>query len=122
MSAIDRRMYYLMLSPSMGQGFAEDVGFSAPSEEVQEAETYEVISRWALLTSMGLLEEIIQCSDWFCDLKDIHELSEETKDEFHRTLVSHGVALVNKLLDSEKVILMMEDTDLLDIEGEDYDD
>jgi hypothetical protein len=122
MSAIDRRMYYLMLSPSMGQGFAEDVGFSTPSEEVQEAETYEVISRWALLTSMGLLEEIIQCSDWFCDLKDIHELSEETKDEFHRTLVSHGVALVNKLLDSEKVILMLEDTDLLDIEGDDYDD
>jgi hypothetical protein len=122
MSAVDRRMYYLMLSPSMGQGFAEDVGFSAPSEEVQEAETYEVISRWALLTSMGLLEEIIQCSDWFCDLKDIHELSEETKDEFHRTLVSHGVALVNKLLDSEKVILMLEDTDLLDLEGDDYDD
>lgn len=122
MSAIDKRMYYLMLSPSMGQSFAEDVGFSTPSEEVQEAETYEVIARWALLTSTGLLEEILECSDWFCDLKDIHELSADIKDEFHRTLVSHGVALVNKLLDSEKVILMMEEADIFDTEGDEDDD
>lgn len=122
MSAIDKRMYYLMLSPSMGQGFAEDAGFSTPSEEVQEAETYEVIARWALLTSTGLLEEIIQCSDWLCELKDMQELAEEIRDEFHRTLVSHGVSLVNKLLDSEKVILMMDEDDLFNLKGDDDDD
>ena len=116
MSAVDKRMYYLMLSPALGQSFANDAGFSAPSEEVQEAETYEVISRWALLTSMGLLESIIQASDWFCELRELSDVPLDDKDEFHRTLVSHGVSLVNNLLDSEKVILVMEIDEEIDNE------
>lgn len=108
MTAVDKRMYYLMLSPSLGQEFASDVGFSAPSEEVQEAETTEVISRWALLTSGGLLGEILQCSDWFCELKDLHDLPEQIVDDFHRTLVSHGVGLLNRLLDSGKILMVLE--------------
>ena len=108
MSAIDKRLYYLMLSPSLGQDFASDVGFSSPSEEVQEAETTEIIARWALMTSAGLLGEILQCSDWFCELKELHELPETMRADFHRTLVSHGVGLVNRLLDSEKILMVME--------------
>lgn len=118
MSAIDKRMYYLMLSPSLGQDFAHEAGFSMPSEEVQEIETYDVIARWALLTTTGLLEEVLQCSDWFCELKSVHDLAEDIKDEFHRTLVSHGVALINKLLDSEKVILMVEQESLEEYEDD----
>lgn len=118
MTAVDKRMYYLMLSPSLGQDFARDAGFSMPSEEVQEIETYDVIARWALLTATGLLEEILECSDWFCELQDIHDLSEDTRDDFHRTLVSHGVALLNKVLDSEKVILMIEEEALEEYNNE----
>lgn len=112
MSAVDKRMYYLMLSPSLGQDFAKQAGFSTPSEEVQEIETYDVISRWALITAMGLLEEVLECSDWLCELESIADLGEDERDEFHRTLVSHGVALINRLLDSEKVILMIEENSL----------
>lgn len=118
MSAVDKRMYYLMLSPSLGQEFAKQAGFSMPSEEVQEIETYDVISRWALITAMGLLEEVLECSDWMCELESIIELTEDERDDFHRTLVSHGVALVNKLLDSEKVILMIEQDSLEDYKDE----
>lgn len=111
MSAIDKRLYYLMLSPALGQEFANTVGFSTPSEEVREAETYEVIARWALMTSMGLLEEVLEASDWFCELHDMGEIETDDEDSFHRILVSHGVSLINKLLDSEKIILVMEEED-----------
>lgn len=109
MSAVDKRMFYLMLSPAQGQEFASDIGFSTPSEDVQEAETLDVVSRWALITATGLLEEILISADW------VNELQEESGDAnpeimqaFHKTLTSFGVALVNKLLDSGKVILTME--------------
>lgn len=118
MSAVDKRMYYLMLSPSMGQEFATQAGFSMPSEEVQEIETYDVIARWALITTTGLLEEILQCSDWFCELDSISELDKDEMDEFHRTLVSHSVSLVNRILDSEKVILMVEQETLEEYEND----
>lgn len=118
MSAVDKRMYYLMLSPSLGQDFAKQAGFSMPSEEVQEIETYDVIARWALITTTGLLEEILECSDWMCELDSITELTDDVKNEFHRTLVSHGVALINKILDSEKVILMIEQDSLEDYRDE----
>jgi hypothetical protein len=118
MTAVDKRMYYLMLSPSLGQEFANDAGFSMPSEEVQEIETYDVIARWALLTATGLLSEVLECSDWFCELESIRELDEDERDEFHKTLVSHSMALLNRVLDSEKVILMVEKESLEEYEDD----
>lgn len=109
MSALDKRMFYLMLSPAQGQEFASEIGFSTPSEDVQEAETLDVISRWALITATGLLEEILISADWVSELQDEDEnISDEVKEAFHKTMTSFGVALVNKLLDSGKVILTME--------------
>lgn len=107
-------MYYLMLSPSMGQEFATSGGFSTPSEDVQEAETYDIISRWTLITTAGLLEDIIQTSDWFCELGDMVNVPEDQKDHFKKTLISHGVALTNKMLDSGKLVIV--------ISQEDFDD
>lgn len=114
MSAIEKRLYYLMLSPSMGQDFAASGGFSTPSQEVQEAETYDVIGRWTLITTAGLLEDIIETSDWFCELDDIVNLPESEKDQFRRTLISHGVALTNKMLDSGKVVIVISSEDMDD--------
>lgn len=101
-----------MLSPSEGQGFASDLGFSMPSDDVQEAETLDVISRWAVITAMGLLEDILESSDWLCELQDgIAQQSDEVKHAFHKTITSYGVALVNKLLDSGKIMIVVEDSD-----------
>lgn len=96
-----------MLSPSMGQEFAITGGFSSPSEEVQEAETYDIISRWTLITTAGLLEDIIQTSDWFCELGEMVNVPEEQKEAFKKTLISHGVALANKMLDSGKLVMVI---------------
>lgn len=112
MSAIDKRLYYLMLSPSKGQDFAASGGFSVPSEEVREAETYDIIGRWTIITTAGLLEDIIQTSDWFCELEDMVNVPEEDLDQFRRTLVSHGVALTNKMLDSGKIVIVISPEDL----------
>lgn len=116
MTAVNKRLYYLMLSPSLGQEFAKQAGFSVPSEDVQEIETYEVISRWALITSTGLLEEILEAADWFCDLQGPDDEDEEIRDDLHRAYVSHSVALINKLLDTQKVMLVMH------MDGEESDD
>jgi hypothetical protein len=109
MSAVDKRMFYLMLSPAQGQEFASEIGFSTPSEDVQEAETLDVISRWALITATGLLEEILISADWVSELQEEDDnIREDVREAFHKTMTSFGVALVNKLLDSGKVILTME--------------
>jgi hypothetical protein len=108
-------MYYLMLSPADGQSFAFDAGFSMPSEEVQEAETYDVISRWALLTSAGVLEDAIETADWLLDLEAFDEVPTEMLDHFKKLLIAHGMGLINRLLDSDKTALIslieMEDDD-----------
>lgn len=108
MSAVDKRRYYLMLSPSMGQEFAVSGGFSSPSEDVQEAETFDIVSRWTLLTTAGILQDIIQTADWFCQLDTIMELSEDERDHLHKTLVSHSIGLINNFLDSGKLILVID--------------
>lgn len=104
-----------MLSPGDGQSFASDAGFSTPSEDVQEAETYDVISRWALLTTAGVLEDAIETSEWLLDLEAFDDVSDEMREQFKRLLIAHGMGLMNKLLDSDKAALItlieMEDDD-----------
>lgn len=115
MSAVDKRLFYLMLSPSLGQEFASNAGFSPPSDDVQEKETLDILSRWTVITVTGLLEDIIESADWICDFQN---LSEDDREDVHRTFVSFGVALVNKVLDSEKVMLVLEVEDLEDLTDE----
>lgn len=115
MSAVDRRLYYLMLSPADGQSFAFDAGFSMPSEDVQEAETYDVISRWAILTSAGVLEDAIETADWLLDLEAFDEVPNDMREQFKKLLIAHGMGLMNKLLDSDKAALIT----LIEMEDED---
>jgi len=108
-------MYYLMLSPADGQTFAYDAGFSSPSEEVQEAETYDIISRWAILTTAGVLEDVIETSDWLLELEAFDSVPNEMQEHFKKLLIAHGMGLINKLLDADKAALItlieMEDDD-----------
>ena len=112
MSAQEQRMFYLMLSPAQGQEFASELGFPTASEDVEEAETMDVIARWALITVSGLLEEIIQSADWLCELQSkVGDVNEDVREAFHKTVTSYAVALLNKLLDSNKLVLVMEESD-----------
>lgn len=104
--AIEKRMYYLMLSPSEGQSFAEDAGFSMPSEEVQEAETYDVIGRWSIMASAGVLEDAIETVDWLMDIAQFDEVSEEMRENFKKLLIAHSMGFMNKLLDSDRAALL----------------
>lgn len=106
MSAVDKRLYYLMLSPSEGQGFAEGVGFSMPSEDVQEAETYDVIGRWSLMASAGVLETAIETADWMLEIPYFGEVPSEMQEHFKKLLIAHSMAFLNKLLDTDQVALM----------------
>lgn len=115
MTAVDKRLYYLMLSPSEGQDFAHDAGFQTPSEEVQEAEMYDVIARWALLTASGSLEDIIETADWLMELGSFKDLPPDMQEQLKKLLIAHGMGLMNKLLDSNRIALInlieMEDDD-----------
>lgn len=104
--AVEKRMYYLMLSPSEGQLFAEGAGFSMPSEEVQEAETYDVIGRWSLMASAGVLEDAIETVDWLMDIEQFSEVPEDMRDNFKKLLIAHSMAFMNKLLDSDRAALL----------------
>lgn len=115
MSAVEKRMYYLMLSPSNGQSFAESVGFSTPSEDVNEAETYDIISRWALLASAGVMEDAMETAEWLLDISDFDVLDEEMKDQLKKLVIAHTMSLINKLLDSDKIALIT----LIEIEDDD---
>lgn len=113
MTAIDKRMYFLMLSPADGQIFANEAGFQFPSEEVQEAETYDIIARWALLTATGIMEDAIETSDWLMELDGFKGIPDGMLDQLRKLVVAHSVGLVNKLLDSDKIALinLVEDDD-----------
>lgn len=117
MTAQEQRMYYLMLSPSQGQEFSKNAGFPPPSEDVQEAETHDVIARWALLTSTGILEDALITTDWLLDIEAFDEIDDDMREQLQKLFVAHSLSLVNKLLDSDKAALIA----LIDME-DDYDD
>lgn len=113
MSAVDKRMFYLMLSAVEGQDFATTMGFSPTSEEVAQTETEDVLTRWAVFLHYGLLKEIEQSADWFTEflVKTDKIISEE--ENFKSVLTVFAVALLNKIMDSEKIafVIPIGDTD-----------
>mgnify|MGYP003344121777 CR=1 FL=1 len=62
-----------MLSVLQGQQVAADAGFATPSEEVQQSELMEVLKKWLILSSVGILDAIEKCATLVVDV---------TKDEF----------------------------------------
>ena len=103
MEDIDKRMFYLMLSPTDGQKYAEVMGFSPPSVEVQELEIIDMLLRWSFLVNSGVMDCVSEASDWFLDL-----IIEEGKipipyDAFKSILTSFATAMLNTLIDNELI-------------------
>lgn len=105
MSAIEKRMFYLMLSATEGQDYARQMGFPPPSLEVQEQEKADVLTRWGVMVATEVFAEIAEASEWFVDFLDSSDKVASNVDELKEVLSVYGVALTNKLIDSEKVVI-----------------
>lgn len=97
---IDKRMFYLMLSATEGQKFANTMGFSSPSEEVQQMEIMDVLSRWMTLATTGILEEVFTVSTWFVDFLVATDKISSSEEDFVNAVTVFGVALINYLMDT----------------------
>lgn len=108
-TAADKRTFYLMMSATQGQEFAHDMGFQVPSEDVQEMEVMDVMSRWVLLARCGIFQDVLESSDWFIDFLVQNDKIVSPPEEFHNALTVFGIALVNKLMDKNFVGLVLPD-------------
>jgi hypothetical protein len=134
-SPVEQRNFYLTLSILEGQRLAHSAGFSVPSVEVQESELLDIIQKWLILSSIGALDGVKECSDWMMDmLEESNEWEDEDIDNTKNIISSFGVGLISHLIDNE-VLLINKDsvsdqvkTNFTDFMGlfvtmdEDYDD
>lgn len=103
---VDRRNFYLALSILEGQKIASSAGFSVPSQEVQESEIMDTISRWLVLTNLGIFKTIQDCSEWMIDVVKIHnDLDESDIENTKNVIMSFGMALISHLVDNDLIIL-----------------
>jgi len=99
---VDKRNFYLSLSIMEGQKIASNAGFSVPSAEVQENEIVDTISKWVILTGLGIFDNVKQCSDWMLEIVKIHNnLSEDETESTHNVLMSFGMSLISHLVDND---------------------
>lgn len=120
MNNVDKRNFFLMLSIPEGQDYATTMGFPPPSEDVREVELVDIMSRWGVFVATEVFAEIVEGAEWFSDFLEKADKLVSPKDEIASVLTVFGMALVNKLADSEKVIIMLDDVMFED--GEMYDD
>lgn len=118
MSAIDERMFYLMLSPVEGQKFAHSMGFPPPSEDVQEIEIMDVFSRWLIAHKAGTLEDIRESASWFVNFLEKNDKLVSPAEDFESALTVFSISMINKLLDKGLIGLIMDDETLEDITNE----
>jgi hypothetical protein len=105
-SPVDKRNFYLALSILEGQKIASSAGFSVPSQEVQESEIMDTISRWLILTNLGIFQTIQECSEWMMEVVKIHnDLDEDDLENTKNVIMSFGMALVSHLVDNDMLLL-----------------
>lgn len=110
-SPVDKRNFYLALSIMEGQKIASSAGFAVPSTEVQESEIMDTISRWLILTNLGIFQTIQDCSDWMMEVVQLHnDLDEDDLENTKNVIMSFGMALMSHLVDNEMVLLPEEPT------------
>lgn len=108
MDDIDKRNFFLMLSIPDGQEYAATMGFSPPSEDVREVEAMDVTSRWGVLYATEIYDEISEGAEWFADFLESSDKLVSPKDEITAVFTVFGMALLNKLAESEKVLIMLD--------------
>ena len=121
-SVVDKRLFYLMLSIGQGQEFANFMGFSNPSNDVEQAEIFDVASRWALFVNQGILESIDESANWVLDFLEKSDKLVNPREEILPLFVAYGVSLLNKMLESGNVSIVIDESALLNWEEEDKDE
>lgn len=109
MNNVDKRNFFLMLSIAEGQDYASTMGFPPPSEDVREVEMVDIMSRWGVFVATEVFSEIVEGSEWFADFLEKADKLVSPKDEIASVLTVFGMSLVNKLAESEKIIIMLDD-------------
>lgn len=105
-SPVEQRNFYLTLSILEGQRLAHSAGFSVPSVEVQESELLDTIQKWLVLSTIGALDGVKECSDWMMDmLEESNEWDEEDLDNTKNIISSFGVGLISHLIDNEVLLV-----------------
>lgn len=118
MNATDQRMFYLMLSPTEGQKYADTMGFSPPSEDVQELEVMDVMSRWVTLYKTNILDDIMETAKWFVALLEKSDKLSSPADEFSAALTVYSASLLNKIMDNGKIGLFIDPDNIEDMHDE----
>jgi len=108
----DKRLFYLMLSIAQGQDFANFMGFSTPSKDVADAETFDIASRWALFVSQGIADNTQESAEWMLDLLEKSDKLGTPKEELVPVLVAYGMSLINRLLESGNISIVIDEETL----------
>lgn len=116
----ERRNFYLMLSPQEGQDYAKTMDFPPPSSDVRDIEEADIMSRWGIFVLTGIYNEITEGAEWFADFLEKADKLVSPKDDIMAVLAIYGVAVVNKLLESEKVFIVVDDIGEMEEEVDDY--
>lgn len=99
-SVLEHRNFCLALSIVEGQHLAHASGFSIPSEDVQKHEVLEVIAKWMLVASSGVLDEVVTCSNWFSSIAQVFNgMDDDQVSAMRMAISSFGTALIIHLLD-----------------------
>lgn len=104
----DRRNFYLMLSPQEGQDYAKTMDFPPPSDDVRDIEEADIMSRWAVFVMSGVYNEVVEGAEWFADFLERSDKLVSPKDDIMAVLSIYGIAIVNKLLETENIVLVMD--------------
>ncbi|NCZ88547.1 MAG: hypothetical protein EBY92_05035 [Actinobacteria bacterium] len=123
-NAIDKRNFILMLSPQEGQELAKVMGFSSPSPDVVENEEADVLSKWGVFIAFDIYPEIVEAATWYTELLDKTGKLVSEQEETIQALSLFSMGLINKLVDSDKLIVTIpEDFDMaVYVETEDDDE
>jgi hypothetical protein len=112
---VDKRNFFLALSVSDGQALANTVGFSIPSQEVQQNELIDVVQKWMTLAAVGIVDQVRTCSDWMSEAVDIFQnLGDDEIENMKSVLVCYSVALLSYLIDNEFLELAVQENAELD--------
>jgi hypothetical protein len=119
-SIADKRNFCLMLSLPTGQQLAKVVGMVPPSPDVEQMENEQISEQWEILETFGIYDEVSEAVDWFTEVLESATEGDEDKptkqmvDGSKVVLLSYGMALVQKLLENNRIALIAHEDWLFD--------